>query len=289
MYKVSLYVPVVLTFCLSLFSSCSMQHAGDEILAEVGKYRLYASDVNSVYKRGMSKADSLSSMRLFVEGWVKEKILLTRAEASLSEEDLDVENELESYRASLLIYRYENSYIEANLDSRIPESILEEYYNANRDRFCGTETVVKAKCILVDSNSPNIKRIERLYASNDFDENTELEEICRTSAEKYEDFGMNWVGMSKVALFLRKSTSAAESIFSVTNSYSTTSGDKTFFVHVYEKIRPGRQLPFEYVKNDIRSVMLNRERARLLEEFRKKELRGSYGANNVKIYLDEKN
>ena len=288
MYKVSLYVPVVLTFCLFV-CSCSMQHAGDVIVAEVGKYRLYASDVNSVYKRGMSKDDSLSSMRLFVEGWVKEKILLSRAEEFLSEEDQNVENELESYRASLLIYRYENRYIEANLDSRIPESILEEYYNDNRDSFYGTETVVKAKCIMVDSNSPYIRRIEKLYASEKIEDNEELEEICRTSAERYEDFGMNWVGMSKVALFLRKSTSATESLFSGSSSYSMTSEGKTYFVHVLEKIRPGRHLPFEYVKNDIRSVMLNRERARLLEEFRKKELRGSYGANNVKIYLDEKN
>ena len=49
--------------------------------------------------------------RDFIEKWVRNQLLLNKAEINLTDEEKNVELQIENYRSSLLIYAYQQSYL----------------------------------------------------------------------------------------------------------------------------------------------------------------------------------
>ncbi len=60
---------------------------------------------------GITGADSIAMVRDFKERWIRNQLLLNKAELNLTDEEKNVEQQIENYRSSLLIYAYEQSYI----------------------------------------------------------------------------------------------------------------------------------------------------------------------------------
>ena len=57
----------------------------------------------------------------YVNNWAIQHLLLKKAESELSKSDRDVQQELEDYKNSLLVYRFEKYFIEQRLDTLITE------------------------------------------------------------------------------------------------------------------------------------------------------------------------
>ncbi len=271
-----------------LFVACdSAIFTGDDVLAEVGKYRLYRSDLSGLFEGRMTYEDSIAVLKSYVDTWVSQKSKLLEAERSLGKDGTDVGKELDDYRTSLLVYRWENEYMDRRLDTTVSENESRAFYNSNLELFRGTESVVAARCIMIDSKSPYLKRLQIIYDSEDVNDNDEIKDICYKSAYRYSDFDMRVVGLSKVASFLRISSSEAESIFSGRRSYITRDSIYTYLVHLFERIPAGEILPYEYVEKDIRDRVLASRKRTLLGEMENEALKKAYRNNEIKVYIDE--
>ena len=71
----------------------------------------------------------------FIEKWVRNQLLLNKAEINLTDEEKNVEQQIENYRSSLLIYAYEQSYLRQNLDTVVTDKEIEDYYKENQSNF----------------------------------------------------------------------------------------------------------------------------------------------------------
>ncbi len=76
---------------------------------------------------------------------------------------------------------------------------MQDYYAKHSSNFTSNSAVVKARVIKISQNSPNIASIKNLYKENGIEEVDELERLCYNSADKYDNFGNNWVDISSVA------------------------------------------------------------------------------------------
>lgn len=271
-----------------LFLSCSggVPHRG--VVAQVGKYRLCKSDLVTLFNKDMTSEDSMAVLRSYVDNWVADKARLLEAEKSLDKSDYNITKEIEEYRTSLLLYRYEELYLKRNLDTAVTYEELEDYYRKHREIYKSTESVVRARYILMDTENPNIGRVASLYKTDIPEKCLELERICYSSAYEYTDFGMEWIGLSRLASIIGISPSDAESIFNRTSHYRFTDGAYSHFVYIMEMIPPGFGLPFDYVKEDVRRGVLNRRSSEILKRMEYEALRKAYHDNEIKIYIDEK-
>ena len=124
-----------------------------EVVARVGEHRLHRSQLESYIPAGVSSEDSVGLAQQYIRAWAEDLLLLDMADEQLSKEEKDVSEELESYRRSLLKYRYEQLYINQRLDTLVTDEEVEAYYQANPDKFILDRPVVKARYMIIPADS----------------------------------------------------------------------------------------------------------------------------------------
>ena len=68
------------------------------VVAEVGTRQLYSDDIGEVIPAGTSKEDSILMTEDYIKKWVKQELLIQKAEENLTPEQKDLASELQDYR-----------------------------------------------------------------------------------------------------------------------------------------------------------------------------------------------
>ena len=107
-------VAVFVLLPVMFLSSCRMISSfvqDNEVVAKVGKHKLYASELSRFIPDGISAVDSTKLALSYINTWTTDLIFMDTAEKELSKQARDVSDELEDYKRSLLKYRYEQQYV----------------------------------------------------------------------------------------------------------------------------------------------------------------------------------
>lgn len=263
---------------LAVFSSCKSKqvNTAEKPLARVYDNYLYAGDLNGVIPSGLSARDSAAMTNEFIEKWIRNQLLLNKAEMNLTDQEKDVEDQIESYRSSLLIYAYQQHYLLEKLDTVVNDSEIETYYKENQPNFVLGETLMKGLFIKLPTNAPQIYKLRQWYKSENAEELKELEGYCFKYAAVYDHFNENWVNMNEV---LRMIPSGGISSSGLLNRkyLETKDADFYYFLSIKEIAPEGTVSPYELVKNDIHYIILNKRKVTLVNEL------------NASIYSDAQN
>lgn len=121
-----------LILVLALFSCQNSKNgSGDKAIATIYDKVLYQSDLQSVLYEGISVNDSLFRTKAFIDNWIRRQLLIHQAENNIDKSELDFSKQIEDYRTSLIIYKYESLLIEQNLDTIVSEDEIAKYIEEN--------------------------------------------------------------------------------------------------------------------------------------------------------------
>ena len=121
-----------LILVLALFSCQNSKNgSGDKVVATIYDKVLYQSDLQSVLYEGISVNDSLFRTKAFIDNWIRRQLLIHQAENNIDKSELDFSRQIEDYRTSLIIYKYESLLIEQNLDTVVSEDEIAKYIEEN--------------------------------------------------------------------------------------------------------------------------------------------------------------
>ena len=120
----------------------------------------------------MGKGIDFCSNKLNIDKWIRKQLLLEKAELNLTPSQKDVEIQLNDYRSSLLIYKYEQEWIKQNLDTVVAENEIREYYKLYSGNFILDENILKALYVKIPVFSPNIDKVKKWYKSDKNDDLT---------------------------------------------------------------------------------------------------------------------
>jgi hypothetical protein len=207
------------------------------------------------------------------------------AEQYLSKEQKDVSMELEDYRLSLLIYRYEKMYMEQRLDTIVSDREVEAFYNASAQNFILTKPVARVIFIKVSEDIPQVKQIERIYRSTQPEDRETLERICATVAEKYTNFNEQWMDAEMLASELPLVAGQIESEWGK-NYIQASAGGYTYFVHLYETVAVGEQAPVDYKRETISNIIRNKRKQELLKHLENSIYNDALNHNKLKLYIN---
>lgn len=115
---------------LTLFS-CQTSNGDDKIVASIYDKVLYQSDLQGVVYEGISRSDSIVKTKAFINNWICQQLVLHQAEENLKKSGIDVSKQVEDYRNSLIIYKFETQYLEKNLDTVVSELEISNYMKIN--------------------------------------------------------------------------------------------------------------------------------------------------------------
>lgn len=118
-----------------LMISCSQSQKGDEApIVKVGSSVLTKQVLDENIPAGLSPNDSIIEAEYFIRIWITDNLMYDIAQKNTG--NMERINQLvENYRKSLVIYQYQEQLINEKVIKKINEQDLYNYYKDNRDKF----------------------------------------------------------------------------------------------------------------------------------------------------------
>lgn len=282
---------ILLTLCLA--ASCQLvqrfrEGANEllrgEVVARVGRHKLYQSQLQSYIPAGVSPEDSAALAARYINAWAEDLLLLDMAEGQLSKADKDVKDELEEYRRTLLKYRYEQLYILQRLDTLITDEEIEAYYKANTERFRLDRPVIKARYMIIPENSRSLTSLKKKMSSDDDLEVAEADSLGRYAALKYVDASDTW--MDAITLAQELGTDWRSLLGSISKHFAQLPDESgnLHVAYIVEMVPEGKPAPMEYVTERIRDLILSSRKHKLESDLERDLLEDALRTQKFVIY-----
>lgn len=277
---------LLLVILIPLFSSCSSlaKRNDGETLARAYNNYLYLNDIQGLIPSGTSPEDSTRLVKSYIELWLKKKAVVNKAEFNLTAAQKDIQSLLEEYRTSLLIYEYEKQMVEQKLDTVVSDSEVDNYYYQYKQDFLLQDPIVKGVYFRIPRSSVRIGEFRNLAHSSGELAYKRLVDLGAQVAELTDSFEENWLSFT---LLMQKipGTVKDPKDFLQRYKYLEAEDDQYFhFVRIIDYKLPGESAPPEYVRQDIRDVMLNKRKMDFLKQLEESIYNEAVIQNDVEVY-----
>jgi hypothetical protein len=253
-------------------------------VARVFEQYLYSSEMQDAIPEGISSQDSLVLAKRYVDTWVKDQLMLNRAEQALSEEQKDFEKQIAEYHRSLLIYTYRKKLLQQKLDTVVTPDEVETYYAENINNFLLGQDVIKGTYMKVLLSSPRQNELRNWSYSNQEDDLDKMEKYCISYADKYDDFNDTWIHFSSIKAQLPMTISQPSRYLRYNRNIETTDSLHRYFLHVSDHIPEGETSPLEMVSDDIINIILNKRKIEFFQDLDRRVYSDGVTRNQFEIY-----
>ncbi|MFC2152360.1 peptidyl-prolyl cis-trans isomerase [Bacteroidota bacterium] len=277
---------ILILLFIIIGSSCNQDNneINDKPLAKVHDKFLYESDIKNLFNSYTSVEDSIIIARNYINDWVKKQLLLEKAELNLNTESKNIEKQIEDYRSSLLIFRYQQELIKQKLDTLITELEIEDYYNQYSGNFILNHNIVKALFLKISKEAPEIDKVRWWYKSTNSENISRLEDYCYQYATKFDNFDENWIPFNNLLIEIPTNIEDQERYLRY-NKYIETEDDLFYyFVRINEYSLKSTVQPLEYARLKIKSILLNKRKFTFIEELENSVYNEALNHNEFIIY-----
>ena len=267
--KRDFYLIILIFSFLSGCSYFSKSSQGDGVVAKVGDKLLLQRELAAALPGGTTKADSVNQAKDYIQRWVKQELMLLMAEENLSDDQKDVQRELDEYRTSLIIHRYQQQLISQKLDTVLTASDIRQFYDLHPERFILEQHIVKAIYIEVPKNVAKVDQLKRWMNSLDDNSRTELEKYSFQYATKFDYFDEQWIDFSQIRSRMPVSLTSPDDALKRKGFIETYEGNKYYLAAIKDYRLKGDKAPFEFVKDGIANLILNNRKMEFIDELQK--------------------
>ena len=235
-------------------------------VANVGTKTLWYDQIPRILSTGTSRTDSIAIMQNYINSWARKELLFLKAEENLSDDNkAEIESQLLETRANLVIYQYQRQMMLERMDTTISDDEMEAYYAENEKKFTLSSNIVKALFIKVPSDVPGLDKIRQWSRSADQKELQQLESLCYQFAEKFDDFNEEWVTMDRISVELPQEIFNQDEFLRWNTAYETKDTSSVYMITFRDYRLRYSLAPYDYVKNDIKNIILNSRRFEFLQ------------------------
>jgi len=260
-FKLLLFAVLILS--VSCFNQSSKEQ---KPLAVVYEKFLYRSEIVSIFPKGITKADSIKILNAYVDQWVRHNLMLKLSEDKLTDEQKNVTKQLEDYRSSLLIFKYEQEFILQRLDTAVSSEEIQSFYYNNISNFMVEETIVKALYIKVRKDTPYSEKIKELYRSSREDDVKTLDNLAYQVAEKYDYFNDKWLPFNMLQRQFPYPLENSDEYLRTRQTIEMEDGNYFYLINIREVMFKGQTSPLDYERTNIKSVILNKRKQKLVND-----------------------
>jgi len=274
----------LLTFLI--ITSCNKNKVVEDsrLIASVYEKKLYEKDLKGLFTEDISKEDSLQIIKSYIDKWVRKQLLLEKAELNLSPGQKDVEKQLDDYRSSLLIYKYEQQWIKQNLDTVVNDDEIQEYYDLYSSNFVLEDNIVKALFIKVPNISPNLNQVKQWYKSDKKDELIKLEAYCFEFCKKYDNFNEEWIPFSTIIKEIPFDIGNQDNFLRRRKYIETKDSIYSYYIYIKEYKLKNDISPLSFITENIKQIIINKRKLQLINELENNIYNDALNHGYYKIY-----
>ncbi len=283
--KLMLYLllPLLLSGCIK-----TLNDTDGKLLAKVHDAYLYASDISNIIPENISPRDSIAFIRSYVKDWVETKVMIYQAEQNLTEKQLNFANQLDDYRNSLIIYRYETKLIDQNLDTVVTDADIGDYYNSHLKDFELKENIARAVYVIIENDSVNEKIFDKVFKMKDallFDSLQYYAPIIASSSSSLDT--TKWLSFINIQQIIPIETYNRELFLKNNKSIKIVNNRYIYYVKFIDfKIKDDIS-PLEFKRNEIYNIIISRRKIILAKKVRKDIYNRARQNKEFEIYYRE--
>jgi len=278
-----LLLPVLVGSCKAI---STLIH-DDQVVASVGDRKLYRSEVERFVPNMIPAEDSARLAEQYINTWALDLLYLQVAETQLSKAELDVSEDLENFRRSLLKYRYEQRYINDRLDTLVTDEQIRTYYQAHEADFALKRPILKVRFVDVMKDSPNKDAILRMMTSREYDDVQRADTLAKSTALRYFDSSDTWMDAGELARFFGLDATEMLSLLKG-DMIRYEPADRSDLMAAYVlDIRRSGTAPIEYCSSRIRDILMSARKHALMTSLERDLLENALESNNFVIYQNE--
>jgi hypothetical protein len=275
-------------FCLASCSSGSKKDEERVAVARANDAYLYADDLRDIVPVGTDPKDSLELTRKFIDNWIRESLVIQKAESNLTEEQKDVEKQLQDYRNSLITYAYEKELVKQKLDTLVTDTEIEEYYTNNQNDFELKDNICKVIYVKVNKKAPGQDKLKRWYKSDNMKDREQLAGYCHQFAENFYLDDNSWLLFDDLLKEIPIQTYNKE-LFLQNNTFVEVSDSlNSYFLNIKGFKTRNSISPLGFERENIKNIILNKRKLQLIMKMKEDVYNDAANSKKIEIYINDK-
>lgn len=238
-------------------------------LAKINATTLYISDLEHISKNGLSKSDSIAFIQTYINKWAYDEVFYQQALNYLTEEELDINKELDEYKKELLTYKFQTKLINDKLDTNVTNVQIEEYYNANTQNFLLKNNIVKVLYVKTPINIPNIDKLKKLCYSTNPKDAEQLKSMCIQYANNYFMNDNTWLMYDDLKKEINQLKDVPEYNIQTGKIFEFTDATSFYFLKIIDVKSKNTLSPLNFEKNNIKNMLINQRKQQLITNIKK--------------------
>ena len=275
-------VAVLLCSCRDL----PVMPSDDMRLARVGRTELYASEVLGIMPKNTTGADSIRFIGSYVDRWIVKQLKVQQAETMFSSSASDIEKQVEEYRQSLLVKKFEQHYLDREMTD-IGDEEIEAYYNAHRNEFRLDRTVVKGTIVSFGEKFRQKDKLVEAMKSEKPAARQEFHDICIKNNFPLHEF-REWTDYGEfLALLPTVRTENYDALTSRSGIQKMTSDGIQYCFEITAVLNKGDIQPFELSRDMVKRILETQRRGEIVRNHENELMQSEDAKKHVKRYFDE--
>lgn len=260
------YLLILLLVCVSCKND-RKDHGGKTPLVEIEGSFLYREDLEAVQPFGQSKDDSLLFAENYIRNWIEDALLYDKAQRNI-QNTAEINELVENYRKSLIMHTYQQQLVHQRLVKDIPDQEIEDYYQQNKKLFELDYSLIKGLYIKVPLTAPELSQVREWYKTETHEAVEFLEKYSLQNAVSYKYFYDKWVPVSEVLAYLPLNVPDADAYLKTNRHLELKDDEFCYFLNVSEYCGKGDLEPFEFVRGEIKDMLVNLKQVSFMDEIK---------------------
>ena len=178
-------------------------------------------------------------------------------EEELPDQTKDVKRKLEKYRKSLIVFAYEQHYINERLDTVVTEEEIIDYYNSHQEDFMLKDYIVKALYLQLSRDAPDIDKVSQWYKLRNETDEMDIRNYADKYALKFYYDTAQWVFFDDVLKEVPLQEVNKESFIRKKKKVTFEEEDNIYFLNIMDYRLKDAVSPLSFEKEKIKAILLN--------------------------------
>lgn len=253
-----------------------------ETLVKVNERTLTKEDVLSVLPKNISSADSLLWAESYIKQWVKDNLVYDVALQNLGDENrAEIDRLVDSYRRSLVRYRYQEQLVHERLSANITDEEKRNFYDENQDQFELDHSLIKGLFLKIPIDAPNLDEVKKWYRSTSEASIEKIEKYSVQNAVVYDYFYDKWVSFDEVFVNIPIQVTNENEFLRTHSFVETADSSYCYLLNIEEYVAKGKIAPFEYANTQISDMLVNQRKVQFLKNFEEELYNDAIRGGNV--------
>lgn len=278
-------IAIILTSVL-LIQCTPKTEVDNNVIARVGEKTLLQSEVSQIIPKEIEKQDSILLANDYIRKWVRQELLIQKANENLTFAQKDLTREIEEYRNSLIIYKYKNELMNQQMDTLVTMQQIEQYYDSNPDNFKLNSNIVKAIFIKIPIDLAKTSLIKQLVNDDSEEGKNALLEYCIQYAKSFDFFDNKWVNFEIVKNNIPEEIIDEKQFLTRNKQIELKDSIYYYLVTIRDYKLQNELAPVEYVEYNIKNLILNKRKIEFLKEIEDNVYKEGVRQNKFEIYTE---